>query len=188
MHATLYHPRGETAKPCVFLDRDGTINVDKNYLYKPEDWEWIAGAKEAILRANQAGFLVVVVSNQSGIARGLYTAKDVELLHQFVHHELQQIGAHIDAFYFCPHGPDDGCDCRKPSPKMLQHAAQQLNIDLQHSYMIGDKVIDVQAGINAGVKSILVRTGQGAEEAKKVKTETVIVEDLDAAMMVAKIA
>lgn len=154
--------------PAVFLDRDGTINVEKNYVHRIEDWEWIEGAQESILRLNQAGFKVVVVSNQAGIARKIYSPADVGRLHAFVSAELQKIGATIDAFYYCPHHPEYGderaCYCRKPSPGMLLRAADDLMIDLSRSWMIGDKLIDVEAGRATNVATILVRTGHGRNE------------------------
>ena len=127
------------ARPAVFLDRDGTINVEKNYLYRYEEWEWIAGAQDAIARLNKLGFLVVVVTNQAGIARGLYQEQDVERLHQLIAAELKESGATIDAFYFCPHHPDftDACSCRKPSSGMILEAARNLHIDLSRSWMVG---------------------------------------------------
>ena len=171
MHFTLNTPRAERPIPAVFLDRDGTINVEKNYLYRIEDWEWIPGAKEAITQLNEAGFLVVVVSNQAGIARGLYTEQDVNFLHKHVSTELMCEGGKIDAYYFCPHHPEHGenraCECRKPSPNMLIEAARALNIDLAKSWMLGDEVVDVQAGQLAGVSTILVRTGYGEVESGK---------------------
>jgi D-glycero-D-manno-heptose 1,7-bisphosphate phosphatase len=168
MYFTLHTPRAGHPVPAVFLDRDGTINVEKNYLYQIEDWEWIPGAAESIRQLNEAGFLVVVVSNQAGIARGLYSAKHVHALHNHVSADLVRKGGKIDAYYFCPHHPEYGeiraCKCRKPSPTMLLEAAIALNIDLSKSWMIGDKAIDIQAGQLAGVSTILVRTGYGVSE------------------------
>ena len=108
-------------KKTVFLDRDGTINVEKNYLYRPEEFEFIPKAPEAIAMLNQAGYQVIVISNQAGVARGYYTENDVETLHNYVNEQLKKWNAHIDAFYYCPHHPDAGigkykvkCHCRKP--------------------------------------------------------------------------
>lgn len=165
MHYTLIAPRSDTPKPCVFLDRDGTVNVDTNYLYRIEDWQWTPSAREAILQWNQAGFLVVIITNQSGIGRGYYTAQDVEKLHAWVQEELKPLGAHIDGFFFCDHVPETKCDCRKPSPAMLLKAAELLNIDLARSWMIGDKEIDAQAGKAAGVQTIRVEKDSGLAEA-----------------------
>lgn len=163
LHKSIFYKK----TPAVFLDRDGTINVEKNYLYRYEDWEWIGGAKAAIKSFNDAGLAVVIISNQAGIARGFYSPEDVDSLHQKIQEDLKVAGARIDAFFYCPHHPDFGirCACRKPSPMMIETAAHELNLDLASSWMIGDKLIDVQAGAAANVKSFLVRTGYGSIEA-----------------------
>lgn len=177
---TQHTPRAKTPTPAVFLDRDGTVNVEKNYLYKIADWQWIDGAEDAIKRLKDAGYLVVIVSNQAGIARGMYSAEDVNLLHEFVNAELEKIGAKIDAFYFCPHHPEitGGCDCRKPSPSMLLQATKDLGIDLSQSWMVGDKKIDVEAGIAANVLPIMVRTGYGSEEEKLLSSPVTVVDNI----------
>lgn len=160
------HNQPKVLQPSIFLDRDGTINVEKNYLYRFEDWEWTPGAKEAIKKFNQLGYRVVVVSNQAGIARGMYKSSDVDQLHSLLQRELACIGTTIDAFYYCPHHPDfsGNCLCRKPAPGMLVQASLDLNLDLARSWMIGDRLIDVQAGQAAGVQSLMVRTGYGVAE------------------------
>lgn len=182
MYFTLHTHRAKHPVPAVFLDRDGTINVEKNYLSRVEDWEWISGAEDAITQLNKAGFLVVVVSNQAGIARGFYTAEDVHVLHGHVSAELIQKGGKIDAYYFCPHHPEHGeirtCECRKPSPNMLLEAARALNINLAKSWMLGDKAIDIQAGQLAGVSTILVRTGYGEAEFGKASGAKFVAESL----------
>ena len=159
---------------AVFLDRDGTINVEKNYLHKIEDFEFIPGAPEAIKRLKDAGFLVIVVSNQSGIGRGYFDEDAVEQLQLHIQDELARLGTSIDAFYFCPHHPDEGlgeykvvCDCRKGQPGMLLQAAREHDIDLQQSFMVGDKLADIEAGESAGCQSILVLTGYGEFTASK---------------------
>jgi D-glycero-D-manno-heptose 1,7-bisphosphate phosphatase len=171
--------------PAIFLDRDGTINVEKHYLHRIEDWEWITGAAESIRQFNQAGFKVIVVSNQAGIARGMYARYDVDRLHVHILKDLQKHGAAIDAFYYCPHHPEYGegrnCVCRKPSPNMLYHAATALSIDLSNSWMIGDKLIDIQAGQAASVSSILVRTGYGNKEIGMRNHNFMIAEDIASA-------
>ncbi len=153
--------------PAVFLDRDGTINVEVNYLHCPADVELIAGVGPAIARLNRAGLLVVVVSNQAGIARGFYEAADVAAVHTHMTMLLRQSGAKIDGWYYCPHHPDftPACSCRKPLPGMLLQAALDLKIDLKASWMIGDTRGDIEAGKAAGCRSILVRTGYGAQTA-----------------------
>lgn len=172
-------------KPAVFLDRDGTINVEKHYLHKVQDWEWISGAIEAIRRFNNAGYLVIVASNQAGIARGFYSAHDVDALHAEVTRMLAAQGAHIDAYYYCPHHPDFGsprhCDCRKPLPGLLLRAAHDHGVDLARSWMVGDKKSDVDAGHAAGVRSILVGTGYGTSEYATLTTPAPFAPDLAAA-------
>lgn len=156
-------------KRAVFLDRDGTINVEKDYLYKAEEFEFISGAPEAIKLLNAAGWFVVVVSNQSGVGRGYYTEEDVEILHRHISAELQKTGAHVDAWFYCPHHPQGRgsyslpCRCRKPMPGMLIEAAGRFDIELASSVMVGDKLVDIEAGIAAGCRTILVRTGYGAD-------------------------
>jgi D-glycero-D-manno-heptose 1,7-bisphosphate phosphatase len=171
-------------KHAVFLDRDGTINIEKDYLYQAAEFEFIAGVPEAIRLLNQAGFFVVVVTNQSGVARGYYTEEDVEILHRHISCELERYDAHVDAWLYCPHHPSGRgsyalpCDCRKPMPGMLKDAARRYNIDLQNSTMIGDKRADIEAGLAAGCRTILVRTGYGADEEQYVATQTTVCDDL----------
>jgi D-glycero-D-manno-heptose 1,7-bisphosphate phosphatase len=174
----------ELMKRAVFLDRDGTINVEKEYLYQTADFEFIPGAQEAIRLLNQAGIMVVVVTNQSGVARGYYTEDDVENLHRHIAAELEKSGAHVDVWLYCPHHPDGRgsyalpCDCRKPSPGMLQEAARRYDIDLEHSTMIGDKQADIEAGKAVGCRTILVRTGYGSKEEQHIASQTVVCDDL----------
>lgn len=144
---------------AVFLDRDGTINEDIAYLYKPEDFKWIKGAKEAIKYAREKGYLVIVATNQSGVARGYFTENDVKALHNFINDELQKINTKIDAFYYCPHHIEGSiakykteCNCRKPKSGMILQAANDYGIDLSASFIFGDKERDILAGIGAGVK------------------------------------
>lgn len=162
----------EGARSAVFLDRDGTINVEKEYLHRIEEFEFVPGAQEAIRLLKEAGFLVVVVTNQSGVARGYYDEEAVHRLHRFMDGELAKVGASVDAYYLCPHHPLHGigpyrveCACRKPLPGMLLAAAETFRIDLGRSFIIGDKLADVEAGLKAGCCPILVKTGYGAEEA-----------------------
>ena len=171
-------------KRAVFLDRDGTINIEKDYLYQAEKFEFILGAPEAIRLLNQAGFMVVVVTNQSGVARGYYTEDDVEKLHLHIAAELERCGARVDAWLYCPHHPSGRgsyalpCVCRKPLPGMLQEAARRYDIDLGSSTIIGDKQADIDAGKAAGSRTILVRTGYGANEEQLVGPDTVVCDDL----------
>lgn len=170
---------------CVFLDRDGNINVEKDYLHKVEEFEFIDGAREAIKIFNDLGYLVVIVTNQSGIARGYYDERSVKVLHDYLQKEVEKIGGNIDGFYYCPHHPKKGiggykldCNCRKPKSGMFLEAQKDLNIDFLSSIMVGDKVSDIKAGKNLGMRSILVRTGHGLEEEKKIKNSCEIYETL----------
>jgi len=168
--------------PAVFLDRDGTINVEKNYLCRFADWEWIAGAKDALQRFKAAGFAVVIVSNQSGIARRMYTVEDVNYLHEQVIQQLDSDQPVIDAIYFCPHhpafGPPTSCDCRKPAPGMLLKAAADLNLDLANSWIVGDKLSDLEAGVVLGLRTVLVRTGHGAVHEADVSSGMLVMDNL----------
>lgn len=155
-------------KPAIFLDRDGTINVEKDYLIDPAEFEFLPGVPEALFRLQQAGYSLVVVSNQSGVGRGYFSAADVGRLHRHMCHLLRGYGIELAGIYFCPHHPSAAkgqylldCDCRKGRPGMLLQAAKELGIDLRLSYMIGDKDADLQAGKAAGCQSVLVRTGYG---------------------------
>lgn len=175
---------------AVFLDRDGTINIEKDYLHKIEDFEFIPGAPEAIKRLKDAGFLVIVVSNQSGVGRGYFDEQAVERLHRYLQSELAGHNTLIDAFYFCPHHPEKGignykivCDCRKGAPGMLLQAAIDYNIDLSRSFMVGDKLADIEAAENAGCQPILILTGYGQREKQKmIKDKVDVCPDLAAAV------
>lgn len=148
---------------AIFLDRDGTLNVEKNYLYKTEDFEFIPGMPEAIKMWNNSGYLVIVITNQAGVARGYYKEEDVYKLHQYINQRLKEIGAHIDAFYYCPHHPVYGigkykidCNCRKPKTGMLEKAISDFNIDVKQSYLFGDKASDIKVGEAMKIKSYIV--------------------------------
>lgn len=170
------------SRRAVFLDRDGTLNVDKDYLHRAEDWEWIPGAVEAIRLLNDAGLLVIVTTNQSGIARGFYDEAAVHSLHATVDRWLATHGAHVDGYYLCPHHPEYGdrteCDCRKPAPGMLLAAARKFDIDLAHSFVVGDKASDVGAALAVGAKPILVATGYGTKERAKVSPKVPFAADV----------
>jgi D-glycero-D-manno-heptose 1,7-bisphosphate phosphatase len=166
------------SSPAVFLDRDGTLNVEKDYLYRYEDWEWIPGAVDGLKKLAGLGFLLAVVSNQSGIGRGYYGVTDVQSLHDRVNQSLRVKGVEVAGWYFCPHGPAEGCHCRKPRAGLLFQAEKDLKIDLLRSYMIGDKIIDVQAAQAAGVHPLLVGTGYGKRERAALPTGVSFVPDL----------
>jgi D-glycero-D-manno-heptose 1,7-bisphosphate phosphatase len=169
---------------AVFLDRDGTINVEFGYLHQPELVRLEATVGAAIARLNRANLPVVVVTNQSGIARGLYDAAAMHSVHARISELLRPFGAHIDAWYFCPHHPEvtGSCGCRKPGTQMFTDAARQLNLDLAQCWMVGDKLLDVQAGINAGCRSLMVTTGYGAADQQLVPPGVAVVPNLAAAV------
>ncbi len=149
---------------AVFLDRDGVLIEEKHYLHRPEDVVILPGVAPALARLGRAGFKLVMVTNQSGVGRGYFTMADVEAVHQRLCGELQASGAVFDRIYIAPEAPDQPSRGRKPSPQFLFDARAELQIDLAHSYMIGDKMIDLETGWNAGVRqSLLVRTGYGRQ-------------------------
>ena len=157
----------------LFLDRDGTINEEVDFLSSPNELRLIPCSAAAIHEANQLGLKVFITTNQSGIARGMLTEHDLTEVHNKLLSLLRNEQAHIDAVYFCPHHPDFGnppyrreCDCRKPNIGMLEQAAKEFDIDLHKSFVVGDRLIDIQTGNNAGAVSILVLTGYGKEEQK----------------------
>lgn len=146
-------------RKVLFLDRDGVINKDVHYLYRKEDMHFIDGAPEALKKAVEAGYDLIVVTNQSGVARGYYTEEDVQVLHQYMGDLLAQSGAPILAFYYCPHlkgakikAYDKDCSCRKPKPGLLLQAMKDYSIDKKHSFMVGDKPGDVAAAKAAGLR------------------------------------
>lgn len=149
-------------RKALFLDRDGIINKDGNYLYKIEDIEFVEGIFTLLKTAQEQGYMLFVVTNQTGVCRGYYTEADVEKLHKWMSAEFDAEGIHIEKFYHCPHHPDytGPCSCRKPEPGMILTAAQEYRIDLGKSVIIGDKNSDVEAGYNAGLGfKILMRSG-----------------------------
>jgi D-glycero-D-manno-heptose 1,7-bisphosphate phosphatase len=149
---------------AVFLDRDGTLIAEKNYLHRPEDVEIFPGTGPALKRLADAGFKLVIVTNQSGIGRGLFTLVDAERVNQHIRHEFARDGVLFEKTYLAPEAPDQPSRGRKPSPQFLFDARDEFDLNLAESYMVGDKLIDLECGWNAGVKkSILVRTGYGAE-------------------------
>ena len=153
---------------AVFLDRDGTLIVEKNYLHKPEEVEIFPGTGAALKKLSEAGFKLIIVTNQSGIGRGYYTVADAERVNARVCADLAPDGVRFEKIYIAPEAPDQPSRGRKPSPQFLFDARDEFGVNLAESFMVGDKLIDLECGWNAGVKqSILVRTGYGAEEEKK---------------------
>ena len=155
-----------TQRPAVFFDRDGVLDIDHGYVYRPEDFQWMPGAIEAIRYFNEQGYLVFVVTNQSGVARGFYKEEDVQKLHAWMNEELGRQGSHIDAFYYCPHYlegtiPDYmmTCQCRKPEAGMLLQAMDEWPVDKERSLLIGDRQSDIDAADRAGIKGYLFDGG-----------------------------
>lgn len=170
----------------VILDRDGVINQDSaNFIKNPNEWIPLPGSLEAIALLNQSGFRVVIATNQSGIARGLFDMATLNAIHDKMHRALAQIGGRIDAMFYCPHAADDNCHCRKPKTGMMEDIARRFSVDLAGVYSVGDSLRDLQASYDAGCKPILVRSGKGEETLaaanladKKLPANTLIFDDL----------
>jgi D-glycero-D-manno-heptose 1,7-bisphosphate phosphatase len=169
---------------AVFLDRDGTMIVEKNYLHRPEDVEIFPTTPIGLKKLCDVGFKLFIVSNQSGIGRGYFTMADVDKVNQFMCRELAKSGVRFEKIYIAPEKPEEPSRARKPSPQFLFDARDEFDLNLAESFLIGDKLIDLECGWNAGVKkSILVRTGYGVEverDAKK-NSHAVVMDDLDKA-------
>ena len=154
-------------KPALFLDRDGVLNEDQGYVHRWEDFRWIPGAKEAVAAFNRAGWLVLVVTNQSGVGRGYYSEEAMHALHARMNADLSEAGAHVDAIYFCPDHPDAPLQRyrhpdppnRKPNPGMILQALQDWPIDAERSILVGDKPSDLEAALRAGVRGVLFPGG-----------------------------
>lgn len=165
---------------AVFLDRDGTINIEKNYLYKIEDFEFLDGVIESLKKLCDAGFLLVIVTNQSGIGRGYYTEEDYEVLNNWLLKILDENGVKIAASYFCPHLPDASidkyrmdCNCRKPKLGLFEQAVKDLNIDLDNSFAIGDKIRDLAICEKSVCKGFLISENEKKEIIEKVKNNEI---------------
>jgi D-glycero-D-manno-heptose 1,7-bisphosphate phosphatase len=154
-------------RPALFLDRDGVLNEDHGYVCRWEDFRWIEGAREAVAAFNRAGWLVIVVTNQSGVGRGYYTEAAMHALHGRMREDLAAAGGHIDAFYFAPHHPDAADDAyrhpdppdRKPNPGMILRALSEWPIDRERSVLVGDKASDLEAAARAGVRGLMFPGG-----------------------------
>jgi D-glycero-D-manno-heptose 1,7-bisphosphate phosphatase len=158
-------------RPAVFLDRDGTLNEEVHYLHRAEDFRWIPGAPEAVRRLNEAGLLVLVVTNQAGVARGFYTEADVDRLHAHLQAELARHGARVDAFYYSPYHPEGtveryarASDCRKPGTALFERAVAAWGVDPARSFVVGDRATDLAPGRALGMRTVLVETGYGRAE------------------------
>ena len=171
-----YDWRMKALKKTVFLDRDGTINVEKNYLYKIEDFEFLPGVIEGLKILQKEGFQLIIITNQSGIARGYYTEKQYHLLNEWMLNELANRGVHITATYYCPHHPDAkleefrvDCSCRKPKTKLFERAIQKFSVDVNNSFAIGDKMRDCAICEKTACKGFLVGKGENEKIIEDVK-------------------
>jgi D-glycero-D-manno-heptose 1,7-bisphosphate phosphatase len=166
------------ARRAVFLDRDGTITKEGEWIKHPGALELIDGAAEAVRALHEAGYLVIMYSNQSAVARGMITEQELAAIHERLQQMLERRGDRLDAIYSCPHHPTEGvgqyrvvCDCRKPKPGLILRAQREMDIDLARSWCVGDMARDLEAGEAAGVRGILVATGKGQEEFVRLKAE-----------------
>jgi len=146
----------------VILDRDGVINEDSDdYIKSPDEWHPLPGSLEAIAKLNHFGYKVAVASNQSGLARGLFSIDKLNAIHHKLHKELDRVGGQLECLVFCPHGPDDGCDCRKPKPGLLFQLKERLGVELDNVPVIGDSMRDITSALAVGAYPMLVKTGKG---------------------------
>jgi D-glycero-D-manno-heptose 1,7-bisphosphate phosphatase len=165
---------------AIFIDRDGTLIEEVNFLSRLEDLRFFSFTKEAIRLLKENNFLIIVITNQSGIARKFFEEAAMHQIHEKIQSDLE-----LDAFYFCPHLPTEGCRCRKPNVGMIEQATEKFAIDLENSWMIGDKAIDVETGFNAGIKTALVLTGYGEKAVKELKRKPdIVAENLLAAVKI----
>ncbi|MCK4946782.1 MAG: D-glycero-beta-D-manno-heptose 1,7-bisphosphate 7-phosphatase [Candidatus Aureabacteria bacterium] len=151
---------------AVFFDRDGTLNPDPGYINEPNKFEFYKGAKEALKNIYDIGYKIFVITNQSGVGRGLVKEDVLEEIHQKLVRELEAEGVEVAGVYYCPHHPGEKCNCRKPSPEMVRIAVREHGIDVARSFFIGDKRSDIETGKRAGCKTILVKTGEEGDNSK----------------------
>jgi D-glycero-D-manno-heptose 1,7-bisphosphate phosphatase len=147
-----------TSQKALFLDRDGIINVDHGYTSTPDNFQFIPGIIDLLQHAQIEGYRLIIITNQSGIRRGYYSEAQFQIFTTWIHDELAKHNIHITATYHCPHLPTDNCHCRKPNPGMIQRAKREWQIDLVNSWLIGDKLSDIQAGIAAGIPRVILKT------------------------------
>lgn len=159
---------------ALFIDRDGVINIEKNYLHKIDDFEFIDGVFESLQTLSQFGFLNIIVTNQSGIARGYYSESDYEKLTNWMIEQFYRKNILISKVYHCPHSNDSTCECRKPNPGMILRAAEEFNINLEESWLIGDKESDITAGKKAGVKNLVLSRSGHPIDSTKTKAKFVV--------------
>jgi heptosyltransferase-2 len=151
----------------VFLDRDGTINQDRGYLASPEQFHFFPGAIESLTRLNHLGAQVILITNQSGLARGFLSESDLLAIHRKLETSLRAHGGWLDGVFFCPHHPDEGCRCRKPNPGLIEQAQRSLPVDVSKSYLVGDKQSDMELALNVGSVGVLVMTGPYSGEVQE---------------------
>lgn len=163
---------------AIFLDRDGTINVDVDYLHEPDQLKFIDGAIEALALLKAQGYRLIVISNQSGIGRGYFETQDVDQLHGYMNTILQGHNAAIDAFYYCPHIGQDKCTCRKPQTGLIDRAVAEWDIDRTRSYMVGDREVDVMTAVNAGCSYGLLLSGHAVSGSLQEKYRDNLYKDL----------
>ena len=161
---SIYKKDNKNKQKAIFLDRDGTINKEIHYLHEPEKFEFILGVPEALSLLQEAGFELIIISNQGAIGKGLYNSKAADITNTYMQNLLEKHGVNLTAIYYCPHTVNDKCSCRKPNTGMIREAIIDYNVDINRSWMIGDKISDVEAGINSKLNSILVLTGYGKKE------------------------
>jgi len=152
---------------AIFLDRDGVINVDKGYVHKIEEFEFVTGAIKALKYFQSLEYMLIIVTNQSGIGRGYYTLNEFKKLTNWMINRLKYDGIEIKEVYFCPHSPESKCECRKPNPGMIKKAAIDFNIDLKKSWMIGDKKSDIDAAKKAGIENTILISGEAVKERRR---------------------
>jgi len=161
--------------PVIVLDRDGVINQDSaEYIKSPDEWHALPGSLDAIARLHQAGFAVVVATNQSGVARGLFSTETLTAIHQKMAEQVTAAGGQLTRIFWCPHGPDEGCDCRKPRPGLLLQAAEFLACGLDNMIVVGDAQRDLDAATAVGARPILVRSGKGRNTEKALSPDAAV--------------
>jgi D,D-heptose 1,7-bisphosphate phosphatase len=156
---------------AIFIDRDGTINVDVHYLDNPDKFEMYPCVGEGVKKLKENGFKIIVITNQSGIARGYFTEKQLKNIHERMKKEFQKFGIVLDGIYYCPHHPDDNCNCRKPKTGLFEKAIKEHNIDVKKSYVVGDKILDIGAGKKIGATAILIPEPHVRDELLSKKNE-----------------
>jgi D-glycero-D-manno-heptose 1,7-bisphosphate phosphatase len=158
---------------AIFMDRDGTVSEEVGYMYHAGLYRPFPWTGQAIRKINESGMKAILVTNQSGIARGYFSEATLTEVHDILKQELQRFEAHLDAIYYCPHLPDGGCECRKPNPGMLVQAERELDVDLKQSVVIGDRYLDIKMAHAVGAKGVLVMTGDGRMELENRKNEPI---------------